>query len=157
MNRLLKSFNILFRIKQPRLYFPAEKQVCVFNKRPIIYRGFTPNSVEDSIIELQKRLYAQGLLANISGRFDLETEEAVKEFQKINNLLVDGIVGSLSWACLLYPKLYLHQKNISPELQDAVKEVQNILYEEGFSQKNLMDILIEKQKKPLNASKISMA
>ncbi|MBD2694653.1 peptidoglycan-binding domain-containing protein [Anabaena catenula] len=135
MNRLLKSFNILFQIKQPRLYFPAEKQVCVFNKRPIIYRGFTPNSVEDSIIELQKRLYAQGLLANVSGRFDSETEEAVKEFQKKNNLLVDGIVGPLSWACLIYPKLYRHQKNISLELQDAVKEVQNILYEEGFSQK----------------------
>jgi Putative peptidoglycan binding domain len=135
MNKLLKSLSILFRLKQPRLYFPEEKQVCVFNKRPIIYRGFTPKSVEDSIIELQERLSAQGFLAKISGKFDLETEEAVKEFQKKNNLSVDGIVGPLSWACLFYPKLYRNQKSTSPEFQDAVKEMQNILYEEGFSKK----------------------
>jgi hypothetical protein len=135
MNKLLDSLSILFRFKQPHLYFPEEKQVCVFNKRPIIYRGFTPKSVEDSILELQERLYTQGFLEKISGKFDLETEAAVKEFQKKNNLRVDGVVGPLSWACLFYPKLYFGQKNASSELRDFVREMQHILYEEGFVKK----------------------
>jgi len=135
MSKLLDSLSILLRFKQPRLYFPEEKQVCVFNKRPIIYRGFTPKSVEDAIQELQERLYVKGFLTKISGKFDLETEEAVKEFQKENNLRVDGIVGPLSWACLFYPKLYRSQRNPASELQDMIKELQNILSEEGFSKK----------------------
>lgn len=135
MNHLLKSFRNLLNLKQPRLTFPGEKQVCVFNKRPIIYRGFTPNSVEESIMELQEGLYNQGFLAKINGKFDLETEEAVKEFQKKNNLRVDGIVGPLSWACLFYPKISRNHQNTSPEFLDAVKEMQTILYEEGFSKR----------------------
>ncbi|BAY29199.1 peptidoglycan binding domain-containing protein [Nostoc carneum NIES-2107] len=135
MYRLLKSLNLLLGLKQPRLYFPEEKQVCVFNKRPILYRGFTPNSVQDSIDELQARLQAQGFLENISGKFDLETEIAVIEFQKKNNLQVDGVVGPLSWACLFYPKLERSHKNMSPELKDAVKEMQIILHTEGFLKK----------------------
>ncbi|NJM69335.1 MAG: peptidoglycan-binding protein [Scytonema sp. RU_4_4] len=135
MNRVTRFLNLLLGITQPKPYFPEEKQVCVFNKRPILYRGFTPESVEFSIYELQERLQAQGFLRNISGQFDLDTEEAVKEFQKKNNLQVDGIVGPLSWACLFYPRLSRSHKSMPPELQDAVKELQNILYEEEFFKK----------------------
>jgi peptidoglycan hydrolase-like protein with peptidoglycan-binding domain len=134
-NKTLNFLNLLFGLKQSRRYFPEEKQVCVFNKRPILYRGFSPNSAQESINELQERLQAQGFLSNISGKFDLETEEAVIKFQKANNLQVDGIVGPLSWACLFYPKLYRNQKSMSPKLQDAVKELQIILNEEGFFKK----------------------
>ncbi|NDJ20513.1 peptidoglycan-binding protein [Nostoc sp. B(2019)] len=135
MNRAIKSLTFLLGLKSIKPYFPDEKQVCLFNKRPILYRDFTPKSVQESINELQQRLQAQGFLANISGKFDLETEEAVKEFQKRNNLRVDGVVGPLSWACLFYPKLSRIHRITPPELQDAVKELQNILYEEGFSKK----------------------
>ncbi|MBD0266129.1 MAG: peptidoglycan-binding protein [Tolypothrix sp. Co-bin9] len=135
MNRAFRSLTLLLGLKQPKPYFPEEKQICVFNKRPILYRGFTPNSVQESIDELQAHLQAQGILVNISGKFDLETEEAVIEFQKKNNLQVDGIVGPLSWACLFYPKLYRNQKKMSSELEDAVKELQIILCEEGFYKK----------------------
>ncbi|QKQ74300.1 peptidoglycan-binding protein [Nostoc sp. TCL240-02] len=134
-NKTLNFLNLLFGLKQSRRYFPEEKQVCVFNKRPILYRGFSPNSAQESINELQERLQAQGFLSNISGKFDLETEEAVIKFQKANNLQVDGIVGPLSWSCLFYPKLYRNQKSMSPKLQDAVKELQIILNEEGFFKK----------------------
>lgn len=127
--------SILFGLKQSRRYFPEEKQVCVFNKRPILYRGFSPNSAQESINELQERLKAQGFLSNISGKFDLETEEAVINFQKTNNLQVDGVVGPLSWACLFYPRLYRNQKSMSPKSQDAVIELQTILQEEGFLKK----------------------
>jgi hypothetical protein len=135
MNRAFKSLTLLLGLKQAKPYFPEEKQICVFNKRPILYRGFTPNSVQDSIDELQAHLQAQGILAKISGKFDLETEVAVIEFQKKNNLQVDGIVGPLSWACLFYPKLSRRHKQMSSESQDAVKELQTILGEEGFSKK----------------------
>jgi len=135
MNRTIRSLTLLFGLRQPRPYFPEEKQICVFNKRPILYRGFSPKSVQESIDELQEYLQAQGFLTNISGRFDLETEIAVIEFQKKNNLQVDGIVGPLSWACIFYPKLDRYQKNISSESQESVKELQTILHEEGFLKK----------------------
>jgi Putative peptidoglycan binding domain len=134
-NKTLSFLNLLFGLKQSRRYFPEEKQVCVFNKRPILYRGFSPNSAQESINQLQEQLQYQGFLSNISGKFDLETEEAVIKFQKANNLQVDGVVGPLSWACLFYPRLYHNQKGMSPKLQDAVKELQTILKEEGFFKK----------------------
>ncbi|MFW9260261.1 peptidoglycan-binding protein [Nostoc sp. KVJ20] len=135
MNKLIQTVSILVGLKQARLYFPEEKQVCVFNKLPTLYREFTPKSVQESINELQERLKTQDLLAEITGKFDLETDEAVKEFQKRNNLLADGVVGPLTWACLLYPKLSRSQKTKSPELRNAVKELQTILYDEGFLKK----------------------
>ncbi|MBE9106157.1 peptidoglycan-binding protein, partial [Nostoc cf. edaphicum LEGE 07299] len=120
-NKTLSFLNLLFGLKQSRRYFPEEKQVCVFNKRPILYRDFSPNSAQESINELQERLQAQGFLSNTTGTFDIETEEAVINFQKANNLQVDGIVGPLSWACLFYPRLYRNQKSMSPKSQDAIK------------------------------------
>ncbi len=84
---------------------------------------------------MQERLKSQGLLAEITNKFDLETDEAVKEFQSRNHLLADGVVGPLTWACLLYPKLSRSQKSKSPELRNAIKELQTILYDEGFLKK----------------------
>jgi Putative peptidoglycan binding domain len=135
MNKSIRALIFLLGFKTPRPYFPEEKQVCLFNKRPILYRGFTPKDVQDSINELQQYLQTQGFLANISSKFDLETEEAVKKFQRKNNLQVDGVVGPLSWACIFYPKLSRNHKKTPLELQDAVKELQKILREEGFSKK----------------------
>lgn len=135
MKRIFHYLSLVLSIKQDRLYFPEEKQVCVFNKRPILYRDFTPKSVQESINELQELLNAQGLSIEITGKFDLQTDAAVKEFQKSNHLVSDGVVGPLTWACLLYPKLYRGQKKNLPELKDAVKELQNILYEEEFLKK----------------------
>ncbi|MFN6496475.1 MAG: peptidoglycan-binding domain-containing protein [Nostoc sp. DedQUE01] len=134
-NKALSFLTFLFGLKQSRRYFPEEKQVCVFNKRPILYRGFSPNSTQESINELQEQLKAQSFLSNISGKFDLETEEAVINFQKANNLQVDGVVGPLTWACLFYPRLHPNQKSMSPKFQDAVIELQTILKEEGFLKK----------------------
>ncbi len=136
MNRPIKSLAVLFGLKKIRLYFPEEKQVCVFNKRPILYQEFSPKSVQESINELQVQLKFQGLLTEITGKFDDQTDMAVKELQKRNNLLADGVVGPLTWACLLYPKLSRSQKRKPIESPDAVKELQTILYEEGFSKKD---------------------
>lgn len=67
----------------------------------IIKRG-SKNSV--AVIAIKSKLMAKGY-----GTFDLKnvtfgptTEEAVKKFQRRNNLLDDGIVGDLTWKRLNY-------------------------------------------------------
>ncbi|GAA6621145.1 peptidoglycan-binding domain-containing protein [Scytonema sp. NUACC26] len=134
--KILKHFLASFlRSEKQKVCFPGTKQVYLFTKRPILHQDFTPKSVQDAINELQTILYAQGFLENISGNFDLETEEAVKEFQRTNNLHVDGIVGALTWACLCYPMIYRSLKILTPKLQESVKELQSILHKEGFFKK----------------------
>ena len=49
---------------------------------------------------LQLTLQRAGYDIKITGGFDEETENAVKEFQKANSLLPDGIVGIRTWALL---------------------------------------------------------
>ena len=52
--------------------------------------------------EVKKLQQALGILAD--GIFGVKTEDAVKAFQKSNNLKVDGIVGPMTWALLLKDK-----------------------------------------------------
>jgi peptidoglycan hydrolase-like protein with peptidoglycan-binding domain len=130
-----RSARSFFTPDKSKVRFPNEKQFYLFTKRPILHQDFTPKSVQDAIDELQRRLHTQGFLANISGKFDLETEEAVKEFQRKNNLHIDGIVGALTWACLCYPMIHRGMKILTPKLQDSVNELQSILHKEGFLKK----------------------
>jgi len=58
--------------------------------RPTLKKG----SKGDEVRELQTLLYADG-------SFGAETEGKVKEFQKLNNLAQDGVVGPRTWAALL--------------------------------------------------------
>ena len=46
---------------------------------------------------MQLKVYPDGIFGNL-------TEEAVKEFQKVNNLAVDGIVGIKRWRRMLPSK-----------------------------------------------------
>ena len=135
MKRAIRWGAIVLGLKKSKPYFPGEKQLYLFTKRPILHRDFTPKFLQDAIYELQAILQAKNFLSNPSGKFDLETEEAVKEFQRQNNLYVDGIVGPLTWACLCYPRLSLKASSLSAELQDAVNELQNILHKEGTLKK----------------------
>jgi Putative peptidoglycan binding domain len=135
MNRITQSLSLLLSFRGKKPYFPGEKQVFLFTKRPILYRDFTPKNVRDAINELQLILQEKGFLKNVTGEFDLGTEEAVKEFQRKNHLYVDGIVGALTWACLFYPNLYNGVRDLSPGQQDTIKELQVILYKEEFLKK----------------------
>lgn len=130
--KLTHSLNLFFVTKGYKPYFPGERQVYLFTQRPVLYRNFTPKDVQEAINELQSKLLALNLLTNVTGKFDLETEEAVKKFQSSNNIYVDGVVGPLTWVCLFYPKLVRGLKNIPPELQAAVNELQTILCKEEF-------------------------
>ncbi|MGB7380184.1 MAG: peptidoglycan-binding domain-containing protein [Rivularia sp. (in: cyanobacteria)] len=53
-------------------------------------RGMNGSDVEC----LQKDLGAKGYQLSVNGDFDETTENAVKAFQKDNNITVDGIVGA---------------------------------------------------------------
>ncbi len=53
-------------------------------------RGMNGSDVE----RLQKDLSAKGYQLSVNGDFDETTENAVKAFQKDNNITVDGVVGA---------------------------------------------------------------
>lgn len=53
-------------------------------------RGMNGSDVK----RLQKDLSARGYQLNVNGNFDETTENAVKAFQKDNNITVDGVVGA---------------------------------------------------------------
>lgn len=64
----------------------------------LLEEGMTGNDVK----ELQERLNALGFnCGDANGEFDSKTETAVKNFQKANNLVVDGEYGAKSHAAML--------------------------------------------------------
>ena len=73
--------------------------------RPILrlHDGFDHTSPElrDEVRELQTLLNSYGLSVDVDGLFGGDTEDAVKQFQRLNRLEDDGIVGALTWAALL--------------------------------------------------------
>ncbi len=64
---------------------------------PLLKMGQTGNDV----IYLQSRLNFVGSSLKTDGIFGSKTEAAVKQFQRENNLKVDGIVGPNTWSVLL--------------------------------------------------------
>jgi len=59
------------------------------------------------IIDVQNALHNAGFdIGDIDGKLGPKTKKAIQEFQKENNLTVDGIVGNKTWAAL---KIYLDQ------------------------------------------------
>jgi YVTN family beta-propeller protein len=61
----------------------------------------TPNMSGDDVLQLQQRLLALGYsVGKPDGSFGPMTDAAVKSFQQVNGLKVDGIVGALTWAKL---------------------------------------------------------
>ncbi|BAY81300.1 peptidoglycan-binding domain 1 [Calothrix parasitica NIES-267] len=53
-------------------------------------RGMNGSEVE----RLQQDLSAKGYQVSVNGNFDETTENAVKAFQKDNNIAIDGVVGA---------------------------------------------------------------
>lgn len=64
--------------------------------------------LKDDVKALQELLQAQGFLhpnSSIDGLFGKDTETAVKQFQRSNGLLVDGIAGADTWSALLQERV----------------------------------------------------
>jgi len=82
----------------------------------------------DSVRLLQELLNKAGYSLVTDGRFGKKTDKAVREFQKKNKLVVDGIVGTKTWMKLNAvapkslkesPKKFLSEKNLT----DLAKEL----------------------------------
>lgn len=74
---------------------------------------------------VQYLLRARGYKLAVDGKFGNQTEYAVKQFQKRQNLAVDGTVGEKTW-----PKLVV--KTQSGSRGDAVRAAQFMLREAGY-------------------------
>jgi N-acetyl-anhydromuramyl-L-alanine amidase AmpD len=102
-----------------------------FTIRPVLHIHRTPEFLQQSIDDLQNKLVELRLLNRCSGRFDRKTKAAVEDFQRQNSLKVDGVVGPLTWAALLYPTMAF-TKDTSTDNKALVGKIQEILIEEGF-------------------------
>ncbi|MGA7936839.1 MAG: peptidoglycan-binding protein [Kovacikia sp.] len=112
---------------------------CLFTRHPILHKDFTKDSLQEALDKLQTLLQNQGLLDSSSGKFDDATKLAVKAFQTKNNLHPDGVVGPLTWACLLYPTLSHRDRNPSDKAKAAIKDLQDELRKEKKFQVKISD------------------
>lgn len=100
----------------------------------LLKAGSTGPAVADIQRKLQNLNYS---IADKEGDFNIDTEQAVKQFQQDRGLLVDGIVGKETWQDLVEASYVLGRRTIylkSPCLQgDDVKTVQLWLRTLGFN------------------------
>jgi len=79
---------------------PTEVLPAVGKDANIATKGFRT-------IDVQKALHNAGFnIGSIDGKTGPKTKKAIKEFQKENNLTIDGIVGKKTWEAL---KIYIDQ------------------------------------------------
>ena len=64
------------------------------------YKQVGYGSQGSDVTELQKLLNQNGYTLDVDGIFGDKTQAAVKDYQKKNNLAVDGIVGTNTWGAL---------------------------------------------------------
>jgi putative chitinase len=71
----------------------AAIDVATDDPRPVLHRG----EDGDAVASLQSRLRAHGFDISADGNFGAATELAVKQFQRQQGLVSDGIVGPKTW------------------------------------------------------------
>lgn len=102
----------------------------VLSSCPTLFCGYSQKTLQVAIDRLQGILGREGLLSTASGAFDSDTEMAVREFQRRKGLVADGIVGTLTWAALIYPTL--SRRASSEENVEYIQELQKRLCEDGI-------------------------
>lgn len=99
-------------------------------------RGMSSNAVRDIQIRLNRisnNYPAIPKIYPVNGFFELSTEEAVKEFQRLFNLTPDGIVGSATWYRIAY--IYTSVKRLAEldseglSLADVSRQFPSVLRE----------------------------
>ncbi len=128
--RLKKWIDKLFGKKQS-LALKGEP-VFLYSTLPTIYLDQPSDAIESATRKAQTLLQEQNIPCEVTGKFDEATMQAVRTFQIQRKLVVDGVVGSLTWSALLYPKLSRSNAALSPETQHRVEQLQAFLAEEGF-------------------------
>jgi peptidoglycan hydrolase-like protein with peptidoglycan-binding domain len=66
-------------------------------KAPLKLPVLCPRSSGSTVRVLQQLLNFKGFSLEIDGEFNRHTQEAVKAFQEMNNLPMEGIVDSKTW------------------------------------------------------------
>ncbi|MFK8185270.1 MAG: peptidoglycan-binding protein [Phormidesmis sp.] len=103
-----------------------------FSQKPVLHKDWSLRSQQACIDELQTALVKKGFLKTAGGKFDEDTQLAVKVFQRCRGIQPDGIVGQLTWAALLFPILQ-RTDAVLPEIQDEVKTLQRVLRKEHLN------------------------
>ena len=67
------------------------------NLAPVLRKGASGPDV----VFLQERLVSHGHQVSTDGDFGPQTEAAVRNFQRLNDLTADGVVGTYTWRALL--------------------------------------------------------
>ena len=96
----------------------------------VLRLGSAGNEVQDIQIQLNRiadNYPSIPKIPNISGRFDQNTENAVRQFQKIFNLTQDGAVGKSTWYKIKY--IYNSVKRLGELSSEGIKydEIANVL------------------------------
>ena len=87
---------------QPVVAAPATASNQAEQTSPVELPTLRPGMHGDAIARLQERLQSLGIYSgSVDGVFGPETERAVKQAQRNNNLQPDGIVGPDTWRALL--------------------------------------------------------
>ncbi len=90
-----------------------------------------------AVAEIRAKLHSLGLLAEVSARYDDETERAVRAFQQSRGLVSDGVVGPETYRTLdearwqLGDRVLYHQV-VHPLVGDDVVALQTWLADRGF-------------------------
>ncbi len=99
--------------------------------RPNLYFGISPEALKLAVIDLQTKLSEQGFSVEQTGQFDEKTEQVLKEYQCQRGLVVDGKVGPLTWAALLYADLHLGIER-TPKVLEDIKFLKSNLNQRGL-------------------------
>jgi putative chitinase len=75
---------------------PLDLGAVAASDDPLLKRGASG----DDVVRLQNFLTAKGFPVQINGEFDADTENAVIQFQQLNKLDDDGVVGDKTWGLL---------------------------------------------------------
>lgn len=111
------------------------------NDRPTLELndGFdaTTPELRPYVAEVQRLLRNKGYQIPSDGLFSATVKAAVVDFQRKNGLKDDGIVGPKTWTALYINdrpllRLYDGYDHVTPNLRDAVRELQALLKSKGF-------------------------
>ncbi len=95
-----------------------------------IYQQVSYGSKGENVKTLQNLLNQQGYSLDEDGVFGAKTRAAVKDYQKKNGLLLDGIAGDQTWGSLLSANTA--QQQAAPVISDATMEALREL-EKGYA------------------------
>lgn len=74
---------------------------CPHEHELVVYQLTNPMMTDEEIKEVQLALKKLGYFrGKTSGSYDLKTTEAVKNFQKVSGIAVDGVLGKSTWQAL---------------------------------------------------------